>query len=146
MGGSPTDNPGYIVKRFLLAFLVAPVLPASVQAWLIYRAGEYHPLAVFIVVAGALYVLQLVVGVPGYLFLRRTKRHRLGTYALLGFCGAAMPFLVGWLYGCPQPDCRVFQGIWLSAHAGLLSATTAAIFWFIARPGKVALPSIPASN
>ena len=38
----------------------------------------------------AIYALQLIVGIPGYLFLHRTGRHRLLAYALLGFCIGAI--------------------------------------------------------
>jgi hypothetical protein len=88
---------GDVLKRLLLAFLVAPLLPAFVQAWIINFAGEYHPLAIFILVGGALYVLQLVVGIPGYLFFRRIKQHHLWAYSLLGLCSAAVPLLMWWL-------------------------------------------------
>jgi hypothetical protein len=56
------------LRRLLLAFLSAALLPAALQAAL--GESEYQPLAVFVIAAIAIYVLQLTVGIPGYLFLR----------------------------------------------------------------------------
>jgi hypothetical protein len=147
MGGCSTGSLGDILKRLLLAFLVAPVLPALVQAWITNLAGEYHnPLAFFIMVCGALYALQLIVGIPAYLFFRRAKQYRLWIYVLLGFCAATVPLLPWLLYRCPPSGCRPVEAIWYSSNVGLLGASAAAIFWLIARPDKVARPPIPPSN
>ena len=90
------------LKRLPLACLSAPLLPAALQAAL--GESEYHPLAVFVVAAIAIYVLELIVGIPGYLFLRRTGRHRLPASALLGFC-------IGAVLVMARPDRRVAPGI-----------------------------------
>jgi hypothetical protein len=134
------------LKRLALAFLVAPVLPAMAQAWTINLAGEYHPLARFIVICGALYNLQLIVGVPAYLVFRRVKQAHLWAYALLGFGAAAVPLLCMFLYLCATRECRLAEPFRAPFQAGLLGATTAVIFWLIVRPDRVALRSIAPSD
>jgi hypothetical protein len=92
------------LKRLLLAFLSAPLLPAALQAAL--GESEYHPLAVFVIAAIAIYVLQLIVGIPGYLFLRPFEEMLTGLLASawFGFLGTATTTAF-WLVA--RPDRRV---------------------------------------
>jgi hypothetical protein len=101
--------------------------------------GSYHPLAVFVLVCGSFYALQVIVGVPAYLLLGRTKRHRIWIYALLGFVSVAVPFLV---YGSMRDLGRHDAGqvLYLTFYLGLLGGISAAIFWLLARPDRVAPP------
>jgi len=123
--------------RTVIAFLVAPMVPALLTGWFGFMNGTYHPLAIFVLVCGCLYVLQAVVGVPAYLLLGRAKRHRIWTYALLGFAGAAVPFLA---YGSMRDLGSVGAGraAYVICFVGLLGGISAAIFWLMARPDKVA--------
>jgi hypothetical protein len=87
--------------------------------------------------------LQSIVGVPAYLLLGRVKQHRIWVYALLGFAGAALPFLV---YGSMRDLARfdAGQAAYVVCFVGLLGAISAVIFWLLARPDKVA-PSTAAN-
>jgi len=124
------------LKRFLLAFLSAPLLPAGLQAAL--GEGEYHPLAVFVIAAIAIYVLQLIAGIPGYLFLRRTGRLRLPAHALLGFCVGAVLVMVLWMYSRSFEE--ALTGLLASAWFGFLGAATTTGFWLVARPDRRVMP------
>jgi len=127
------------MARTVIAFLAAPLVPALLTGWFGFMNGTYHPLAIFVLVCGCLYVLQAIVGVPAYLLLGRVRQHRIWTYALLGFAGAALPFLV---YGSMRDLDRVAasQAAYVIVFVGLLGAISAVIFWLLARPDKVALP------
>lgn len=124
------------MKRILLACLVAPLLPAVLQA--AFGESAYHPLAVFVVAVTAINVLQLVLGIPGYLFLLRTGRHRLAAYALLGFCIGAVLAIALWLHA--QSAAPLLTGLRAAAWFGFLGATTTAVFWLVARPDRSAAP------
>ena len=128
------------LKRLLLAYLSAPLLPAVLQAAL--GESEYHPLAVFVIAAIVIYVLELIVGIPGYLFLRRAGRHRLPAYALLGFCIGAVLVMALWMYS--RSFEQVLTGLLASAWFGFLGAATTAGFWLVARPDRRVAPSDPA--
>jgi hypothetical protein len=125
------------MARTIIAFLAAPLVPALLTGWFGFMNGTYHPLAIFVLVCGCLYVLQAIVGVPAYLLLGRVRQHRIWTYALLGFAGAALPFLV---YGSMRDLDRVGAGqaAYVIVFVGLLGAISAVIFWLLARPDKIA--------
>ncbi|HKH67924.1 MAG TPA: hypothetical protein VKA75_11185 [Reyranella sp.] len=92
------------MRRLLLAFLSAPLLPAALQAAL--GESEYHPLAVFVIAAIAIYVLQLTVGIPGYLFLRPFEEVLTGLLASAWFGFLETAATTGlWLVA--RPDRRV---------------------------------------
>lgn len=123
--------------RTVIAFLAAPMVPALLSGWFGFMNGTYHPLAIFILVCGGLYVLQAIVGVPAYLVLGRVKQHGIWVYALLGFAGTALPFLV---YGSMRDlgSVGAGQAAYVICFVGLLGAISAVIFWLLARPDKVA--------
>jgi len=120
--------------RLVVAFLVAPLAPALLPAWSASQNGSYHPLAVFVFFCGAFYALQILVGVPAYLLLRRFKLQRIWFYALTGFASVALPFIV---YGeIRRPSQDVGQALYLAIYLGLLGGLSAAIFWLIVRPNR----------
>jgi hypothetical protein len=129
--------------RTAIAFLVAPMLPALLSGWFVFMNGSHHPLAIFILVCGCFYVLQAIVGVPAYLLLARARQHRIWTYALLGFVGVALPFVV---FGSMRDLGRTEAGqaAYVICFVGLLGAISAVVFWLLARPDKVA-PSTAAN-
>lgn len=126
------------LTRLLIAFLSAPLLPAALQAAL--GESEYHPLAVFVIAAIAIYVLQLIVGIPGYLFLRRIGRHQLPAYALIGFSIGAVLVMALWMYRRPLELTALLASAWF----GFLGAATTTGFWLVARPDRRVAPSDPA--
>ena len=121
--------------RTFVAFLVAPFGSSLVAAGSSYVNGSYHPLAVFVLLCGALYVLQALIGTPAYLLLGRAKRHRIWVYALLGFSAIALPFLLYSLYR-GETGYALGDILYLTAHIGLLGAATGSMFWLIARPDR----------
>jgi hypothetical protein len=120
--------------RTIVAFLVAPMLPALLPAWSASQNGSYHPLAVFVVVCGAFYALQILVGVPAWLLLRRLKLQQIWFYAVIGFVSVALPFVVYAESRSPSHD--VGQALYLAIYLGLLGGLSAAIFWLIVRPNR----------
>jgi hypothetical protein len=132
--------------RLLLAFLGAPLVPAVVQATI--GESQYHPGAVFVAAMAIIYVLQLVVGIPGYLLLHRSGRHALPPYALFGFCvglcaGAALVFSA-WLHS--RLDVGIVRGLLGIAYWAVLGVATTASFWFGARPDRAARPATARPN
>jgi len=133
-------------KRLLLAFLSAPLVPAVIQATI--GESQYHPGAVFVAAMAIIYVLQLVVGIPGYILLHRSGRHALPPYALFGFCvglcaGAAL-VLFAWLYS--RFDIGIVRALFGVAYWAVLGVATTASFWFVARPDRAARPATPRPN
>lgn len=120
--------------RIVVAFLVAPVLPAVVPAWSASQNGSFHPLAVFVLFCGAIYVLQIVVGLPAHLLLRRLKLQQIWFYVLIGFIGVALPFFV--YAGIRTPTRDVGQMQFVAGYLGLLGGISAAIFWLLVRPNR----------
>lgn len=134
------------MRRFLIAFLAAPTLPALVAAGRAHLNGSEHALAIFFGVCGAFYVLQLVVGVVGNATIGRARNHRLWAYALIGFCVTALPMLAGRLYRCLANACALGDALPDVGYVGALSAATAAIYWLIARPDRVGAPPTARSS
>ncbi|MFZ5784312.1 MAG: hypothetical protein ACOY4R_29300 [Pseudomonadota bacterium] len=129
--------------RLLLAFLGAPLVPAAVQATI--GESEYHPLAVFVVAMVIIYILQRIVGIPGYVRLHRTGRHGLRPYALFGFCVGAcicvILVLAAWLQA--RLDIGIFRQLFGIAYWGVLGLATTVGFWFVARPDRAERPATP---
>jgi hypothetical protein len=120
--------------RIVVAFLVAPMLPALLPAWFASQNGTYHPLAIFVLFCGVFYVLQIVVGAPAYLLLRRLELQQIWLYALIGFASAALPLFV---YGkIREPAHDVDRALFLTFYLGFLGGISAAIFWLLARPDR----------
>jgi len=132
--------------RFLVAFLAAPMLPALVPAWASYANRTYDPLAAFVFFCGLFYLLQAVVGIPGYKLFNRTGKHSSWAYAALGFCGTALPFLLLSLYRKPQEGYDLASLLYATCYPGLLGAGTGLMFWVVARPDKVAHRERPQSS
>ena len=120
------------MRRLLLAYCLAPLLPALVHALI--ADSDYHPLAVFVVAAIVIYVLLLAIGMPGHLLLRRSNRCGAPAYLLLGlFTGAALALALS-IYACPRLDCAPVAIV--PVYWALLGAATTAIFWFVLRPDR----------
>jgi hypothetical protein len=117
------------------------LVPAVVQATI--GESEYHPGAVFVVAMFIIYILQLVVGIPGYLLLHRAGRYALRPYALfglcVGLCAGATLVLSAWLHS--RLDIGTVRELFGIAYWGVLGMTTTASFWFGARPDRAARPA-----
>ena len=78
--------------RTIVAFLVAPILPALPPAWFLHsNYPNRTAISGFIVVCGIFYLLQTVVGIPAY-FLAQTYRRYVWFYLLIGFFGMIAVF------------------------------------------------------
>jgi hypothetical protein len=131
--------------RTLLAFLVAPILSALVPTGFSFAGGINPPLFVFAVFCGAFFVLQIVVGIPAYLLLGRTKRQHVWFSALVGFGVVALPYLLYALYR-GEKGYELGEILFLTCLVGLLGAGNGLMFWLIARPDRVVENAQPKSN
>jgi hypothetical protein len=72
--------------RTLVAFLVAPLLPALPSAWLLHlRYPNRTAISGFIVVCAIFYVVQAIIGIPAYFLVRAYRRYV--WFYLLGVSG-----------------------------------------------------------
>jgi hypothetical protein len=117
--------------RPLPALLVAPLGPAVLPAWFAAQKG-LSPLAVYGGVCAAFWLLQVVVGVPAWLLLRR-RRQPAWLYAALGFVAVAAPIGAWATFVGPGSS---GQSTILAAYLGLLGGLTAVIYWLLARPDR----------
>lgn len=120
------------LQRLCIAFLAAPMLPALVEAWLISRPDRMS-LDLLVLFGSALYVMQIVVGAPGYAVLRELRHNGLFAYLILGFVTVALPMIWVSLYACSYKSCLAMSFLH-SAFLGLFGLPLGAVFWLIARP------------
>src|SRR3977135_2981932 len=79
--------------RTLVAFLIAPILPALAPAWFLHsNYPDRTAISGFIVVCGLFYLLQAIFGIPAYI-LAQAKRRYIWFYLLLGFFGMIIGFM-----------------------------------------------------
>jgi hypothetical protein len=123
--------------RFVVAFFTAPMLPTLVPAWFSYENRTYDPVIAFIFFCGLFYLLQAIIGIPGYKLFSRTSKHSVWAYTLLGFCATALPFLLLSLIRRPQEGYDLATLLYLTSYAGFLGAGTGLMFWILARPDKI---------
>jgi sensor histidine kinase YesM len=133
------------MKRTIVAFLVAPLLPALVPAWLLH---EHNPdrtfVAGWIVLLVALYFLQVIVGMPAY-FLARTKRRHVWFYLLVGSLGLAVMYAVASAFS-PKINSGIAELILQISYFAVLGSSIGLVFWLIARPDKRAVKHAEISN
>jgi hypothetical protein len=128
--------------RTVIAFLVAPLLPALLPAWYMAHAPNRTGLSAYIWVCGLIYFLQIVVGVPAFRVFSRTGRHRLWSYLLLGFLTSAVPVAMAVAIMRDGLSVLVFG----AGYLGIIGACTALIFWLVARPDRKPTTKAQISN
>jgi hypothetical protein len=146
--GRQLNRPQGLVRRMrlLIAFLTAPVLPAFVPTWFSYVNRTYDPLTAFVFFYGLFFLLEAIIGIPGYKLFDRTSKHPLWAYAALGFCATAVPSLLLSLYRQPQEGYALATLLYLTCYAGVLGAGTGLMFWILARPDKILREERPQSK
>jgi hypothetical protein len=133
------------MRRTLVAFLVAPILPALPPAWFLHtNYPNRMAISGFIVVCGLFYLLQTIVGIPAYL-LGRSRRSHLTFYLLVGFLGSVIPFIaistVFW-----TARFSISETLFTAVYLGILGGATGLIFWLAARPDKRSSSDAQLSN
>jgi uncharacterized membrane protein len=118
--------------RTVVAFVVAPLLPAILPAWQTAQAPNRTGLSSYIFVCCLIYLLQAVVGIPAFLLFRRKGNHRLSPYLLAGFFGSAVPAAAAVLIKEDGPFVLAFAVVYM----GMLGTLTALFFWLVARPDQ----------
>jgi hypothetical protein len=121
--------------RTLIAFVGAPVIPATIAAWVVHLNGTYTPLSMFVFVCLVFYALQVIIGAPAYLLMSRKNLHRVWIYMLLGCFGAALPPFLLFIWRQAE------KGYGLAEYAvlyypALLGTGAGLMFWVLARPDK----------
>jgi hypothetical protein len=136
---------GFLAMRTVVAFLIAPILPALAPAWFLHaNYPNRTAISGFIFVCGLFYLLQAVVGIPAYK-LAGTKRHYIWFYLLLGFFGMAAAFLAVTVV-FSTTKIRIAETLLQIAYFGALGAGIGLVFWLIARPDKSAAHGAQVSN
>jgi|tagenome__1003787_1003787.scaffolds.fasta_scaffold20132095_1 hypothetical protein len=88
------------MKRIIIAFLIAPFPAALIQAvfvavWPKKGMGVFeHPQSMFVLMCLLFYVVELLVGLPLYFFIRKRLPQRLLPYGLAGALMALLPFII----------------------------------------------------
>ena len=123
--------------RTLVAFLIAPILPALAPAWFLHaNYPNRTAISGFIVVCGLFYLLQAVVGIPAYILVQ-AKRCYVWFYLLLGFFGMAVGFIaVTVVFSTTKTS--IAETLLQVTYFGVLGAGIGLVFWLIARPDKSA--------
>jgi hypothetical protein len=123
--------------RTLVAFLIAPILPALAPAWFLHaNYPNRTAISGFIVVCGLFYLLQAVVGIPAYILVQ-AKRRYVWFYLLLGFFGMAVGFIaVTVVFSTTKTS--IAETLLQVTYFGVLGAGIGLVFWLIARPDKSA--------
>ena len=131
--------------RTVVAFLVAPLLPALAPAWFLHaNYPNRTAISGFIVVCGLFYLLQAVVGIPAY-FLARTKRRYIWFYLLLGFFGMAVASVAVTVV-FSTTNTSIAETLLQVTYFGALGGGIGLMFWLIARPDKSAAIRAQISN
>lgn len=123
--------------RTLVAFLVAPMLPALAPTWFLHaNYPDRMAISGFIFICGLFYLLQAVVGIPAYILARSKRRHiYIWFYLLLGFFGMAVGFIaVTVVFSTTKTS--IAETLLQVAYFGALGAGIGLMFWLIARPDK----------
>jgi hypothetical protein len=123
------------LRRTLVAFFVAPLLPALAPAWSLHIVYPNRTaISGYIIACFVFYVMQAVVGIPAYM-LGRSRRAHILFYLLIGFLGLAIPFVVASIafWTSRFSNYEVFL---MALYFGTLGAGTGLIFWLAARPDK----------
>jgi hypothetical protein len=133
------------MRKTLIAFLVAPILPALPPAWFLHtNYPDRMAISGFILVCALFYLLQAVVGIPAYI-LARSKRRYIWFYLLLGFFGMAIVSIaVTCIFSTTKID--MVDTLFQATYFGVLGAGIGLVFWLIARPDKIADPGAQTSN
>ena len=131
--------------RTLVAFLVAPMLPALAPTWFLHaNYPDRMAISGFIFVCGLFYLLQAVVGIPAYI-LARSKRRYAWFYLLLGFFGmAVVSIAVTGIFSTIKIS--IAETLLQVTYFGALGAGIGLMFWLIARPDKGAILGAQISN
>lgn len=121
--------------RTLVAFLIAPILPALAPAWFLHaNYPDRTAISGFIFVCGLFYLLQAVVGIPAYI-LAQAKRRYIWFYLLLGFFGMVAAFMaVTVVFSTTKTG--IAETLLQITYFGVLGAGIGLVFWLVARPDK----------
>ncbi len=120
--------------RTFIAFLVAPLLPAILPAWYLAQSPNKSGPSAYIFVCCLIYLLEALVGIPAFLFFRRT-RHRLWHYLLLGFLTTTVPVAASLVFMSDAKN-NIVGTAFITWYFGVLGIFTALIFWLVARPDQ----------
>jgi hypothetical protein len=145
LSGCLARKRGEYVRRTLVAFLVAPIVPALAPAWFLHaNYPDRTAISGFIFVCGLLYLLQAVIGMPAH-FLARNKRRYIWFYLLLGFFGMAVVFVAD-IGAFSTTKISITETFLEATYFGALGAGMGLVFWLIARPDKSAATGAQISN
>ena len=121
--------------RTIIAFLVAPILPALPPAWFLHANNPNRTaISGFIVICGLFYSLQAVIGIPAYIFAK-SKRRYVWFYLLLGLLGMAITSIAVIVVFSTGKN-SIAETLLTAAYLGGLGAGIGLVFWLIARPDK----------
>ena len=121
--------------RTLVAFLVAPLLPALPSAWLLHsNYPNRTAISGYIVVCCFLYLLQAIVGMPAY-FLAKTYRRYVWFYLLVGSLGMICVFSAIIIF-FSKTKIDIADTLLRLPYFGAVGAGIGLVFWLVARPDR----------
>jgi hypothetical protein len=126
------------IVRNVAAFLLFPFPPALARAFIVWRSPNpvggifAHPASMFAAMCLGIYVVELVLGAPILLALRRNGRERLFDYALAGLAILAIPSLLVVAALSVQRG-HVFGEWRVILFVGLTGPLAGALYWALAR-------------
>lgn len=133
---------GACMVRSLAAFFIAPFPVALFQGavvalWPKAAAGIFaHPASMFVAVCLYFYIVGVLLGLPGWLFIRR-RSAALGTYAMLGLVAALLPVAAALVAVAISGRGSAYIFIYDLALFGIGGMLAGALFWRIAiRQGR----------
>ncbi|MBN9539248.1 MAG: hypothetical protein BGN99_31150 [Alphaproteobacteria bacterium 65-37] len=123
------------MTRFALSFCLAPVLPAIVKTLTVVDFSDRVSLSILWWIGGLLYLAQLAIAVPGYLYVRHLGHTGVNEHVFVGCLSVLLPGIAASVYWCAFTSC--FGGSLLhAAYMSLYGCAMGAIFWLIARPDR----------
>jgi hypothetical protein len=126
-------------KRAVLAFLIAPLVPALVLTLPAALHEDKNAVTQFIAFATVSYCATLLIAVPGHLLLRKRHWTWLSTYVAVGGVMGLAVFAFLFISGLPSrvPGLGSVVRRLLSLPVDMIAGVVVLIcFWLIARPDR----------
>lgn len=126
--------------RIIAAFLVAPIPAALIQAvvvmlWPKQDMGVFeHPVSMFFAICLLFYALELVIGLPTYLALRKRCPQKPMSYGLVGMSVILLPVVVALGVSATRGGLSAYAATYNVIYFAVGGFLAGIVFWRIAKP------------